>query len=62
MKKRERERESSAMPSFVQVQSLGVCLAALCIWLQPLDLGSVETSYGEAIGADPFGTGAASDA
>lgn len=50
------------MPSFVQVQSLGVCLAALCIWLQPLDLGSVETSYGEAIGADPFGTGAASDA
>lgn len=29
------------------VQSLGVCLAALCIWLQPLDLGSVETSYGE---------------
>ncbi|CAK9089819.1 Zinc transporter 4 (ZnT-4) (Dri 27 protein) (Solute carrier family 30 member 4), partial [Durusdinium trenchii] len=29
------------------VQSLGVCLAALCIWLQPLDVGTVWTSRGE---------------
>lgn len=33
---------------FEQVQSLGVCLAALCIWLQPLDVGTVWTSRGEA--------------
>ncbi|CAJ1460999.1 unnamed protein product [Effrenium voratum] len=29
------------------VQSLGVCLAALCIWLQPFDVGFVSTSRGE---------------
>jgi len=29
------------------VQSLGVCVAALCIWLQPLDVGSVWTARGE---------------
>lgn len=29
------------------VQSLGVCVAALCIWLQPLDVGTVWTSRGE---------------
>lgn len=29
------------------VQSLGVCVAALWIWLQPLDVGTVWTSRGE---------------
>lgn len=32
---------------FPKVQSLGVCVAALCIWLQPLDVGSVWTARGE---------------
>ena len=31
---------------FPKVQSLGVCVAALCIWLQPLDVGSVWTARG----------------
>lgn len=28
------------------VQSLGVCLASLCIWLQPFDVGVTQTSRG----------------
>lgn len=28
------------------VQSLGVCLASLCIWLQPFDVGVTQTSNG----------------
>ena len=35
---------------FPKVQSLGVCVAALCIWLQPLDVGSVWTARGEVGG------------
>ena len=31
-----------------EVQSLGVCLAGLCIWTHPWDVGTVSTSRGEA--------------
>ena len=31
-----------------KVQSLGVCVAALCIWLEPFDIGSTPTVDGEA--------------
>eukprot|EP00930_Biecheleria_cincta_P082905 TRINITY_DN72541_c0_g1_i1.p1 TRINITY_DN72541_c0_g1~~TRINITY_DN72541_c0_g1_i1.p1 ORF type:complete len:448 (-),score=85.55 TRINITY_DN72541_c0_g1_i1:113-1432(-) len=41
------------------VQSLGVCLASLCIWLQPFDIGVTETSNGPVSNwnyADPMCT------
>ena len=34
-----------------QVQSLGVCAAALCIWLEPFDIGSTSIPHGEAANA-----------
>lgn len=41
------------------VQSLGVCVAALCIWLEPFDIGSTPTAAGQVsnwIYADPMCT------
>lgn len=41
------------------VQSLGVCLASLCIWLQPFDIGVTQTSNGPVSNwnyADPMCT------
>ena len=37
-----------ARTSESQVQSLGVCVAALCIWLEPFDIGTTPIENGEA--------------